>query len=137
MIPCCKLEPKTFFLNSIKKVIIFITWKNDPKIGFSKLYFINCDLISTNGLKESLFENAEYSETKLKLMSEAKKSESKSELKPDTSKMEYRYLGNSGLRVSVLGFGNAVNYRNDKTTVESIFRYGRDIWNGHRRNQFG
>ena len=53
-------------------------------------------------------------------MSEAKKSESKSELKPDISKMEYRYLGNSGLRVSVLGFGNAVNYRNDKTTVESI-----------------
>ena len=53
-------------------------------------------------------------------MSEAKKSESKLELKPDISKMEYRYLGNSGLRVSVLGFGNAVNYRNDKTTVESI-----------------
>ena len=65
MIPCCKLEPKTFFLNSIKKVIIFITWKTDPKFGFSKLYYINCDLISTNGMKESLFENAEYSETKL------------------------------------------------------------------------
>ena len=44
----------------------------------------------------------------------------KTEVKPDISKMEYRYLGNSGLRVSVLGFGNAVNYRNDKTTVESI-----------------
>ena len=44
----------------------------------------------------------------------------KTEMKPDISKMEYRYLGNSGLRVSVLGFGNAVNYRNDKTTVESI-----------------
>ena len=24
--------------------------------------------------------------------------------KPDCSKMEYRYLGNSGLRVSVVGF---------------------------------
>ena len=49
-------------------------------------------------------------------MSELKKQE----VKPDTSKMEYRYLGNSGLRVSVLGFGNAVNYRNDKITVESL-----------------
>ena len=49
-------------------------------------------------------------------MSEQKKPE----VKPDTSKMEYRYLGNSGLRVSVLGFGNAVNYRNDKITVESL-----------------
>jgi len=42
------------------------------------------------------------------------------EVKPDTSKMEYRYLGNSGLRVSILGFGNSVNYRNDKLTAESI-----------------
>ena len=49
-------------------------------------------------------------------MSEQKKAE----IKPDTSKMEYRYLGNSGLRISVLGFGNAVNYRNDKLTTESI-----------------
>ena len=49
-------------------------------------------------------------------MSEQKKPE----IKPDTSKMEYRYLGNSGLRISVLGFGNAVNYRNDKLTTESI-----------------
>ena len=31
-----------------------------------------------------------------------------------------RYLENCGLRVSVLGFGNAVNYHNDKTTVESL-----------------
>lgn len=42
------------------------------------------------------------------------------EVKPDTSKMEYRYLGNSGLRVSILGFGNSVNYRNDKLTAESM-----------------
>ena len=64
-IPCCKLAPKTFVLNSIKKVIIFITWKNDPKIGFNKLYFINCDLVSTNDMRENLFENVEYNENKL------------------------------------------------------------------------
>jgi len=44
----------------------------------------------------------------------------KPETKLETSKMEYRYLGNSGIRVSVLGFGNAVNYRNDKLTVETL-----------------
>ena len=38
--------------------------------------------------------------------------------KPDCSKMEYRYLGNSGLRVSVVGFGNWVNNLNDDTTKE-------------------
>lgn len=64
-IPCCKLAPKTFVLNSIKKVIIFITWKNNPKIGFNKLYFINCDLVSTNDFRENLFENVEYNENKL------------------------------------------------------------------------
>ena len=39
---------------------------------------------------------------------------------PDTSKMEYRYLGNTGLKVSVLGFGNSVNNRDDKLTTESL-----------------
>ena len=38
--------------------------------------------------------------------------------KPDCSKMEYRYLGNSGLRVSVVGFGNWVNNLNDDATKE-------------------
>ena len=65
MIPCCKLNPKTFFLNTIKKVIIYITWKNDEKIGFNKLYFMNCDLISNEGIRENLFLNVEYNENKL------------------------------------------------------------------------
>jgi len=55
----------------------------------------------------------------LKLIKKCQNSK-KTEVKPDTSKMEYRYLGNSGLRVNVLEFGNAVNYRNDKTTVEPL-----------------
>ena len=40
------------------------------------------------------------------------------ENKPDCSKMEYRYLGNSGLRVSVIGFGNWVNNLNDEVSKE-------------------
>ena len=38
--------------------------------------------------------------------------------KPNCSKMEYRYLGNSGLRVSVVGFGNWVNNLNDDLSKE-------------------
>ena len=38
--------------------------------------------------------------------------------KPDCSKMEYRYLGNSGLRVSVVGFGNWVNNLNYEVNKE-------------------
>ena len=65
MIPCCKLDPKTFYLNSIKKVIIYITWINDTKIGFNKLYFMNCDLISTEGMRENIIYGIEYNENKL------------------------------------------------------------------------
>ena len=39
---------------------------------------------------------------------------------PNTSKMEYRYLGNSGLRVSVLGYGNWVNNQDDKLTLDNV-----------------
>ena len=42
--------------------------------------------------------------------------------KPDSSKMEYRYLGNTGLKVSVLGFGNWVNNQNDDTTKECFLK---------------
>ena len=39
---------------------------------------------------------------------------------PDCSKMEYRYLGNSGLKVSVVGFGNWVNNLSDNQNKECI-----------------
>ena len=41
-------------------------------------------------------------------------------MKPDTSKMTYRYLGKTGLRVSVIGWGNWVNNQNDELTKESV-----------------
>ena len=40
--------------------------------------------------------------------------------KPDPSKMEYRYLGPTGLRVSVVSWGNWVNNANDQLTVDSV-----------------
>ena len=42
------------------------------------------------------------------------------QLVPDTTKMEYRYLGNSGLRVSVLSYGNWCEHDDDKRTVECV-----------------
>ena len=40
--------------------------------------------------------------------------------KPDASKMEYRYLGPTGLRVSVVSWGNWVNNSSDKLTLDSV-----------------
>ena len=34
--------------------------------------------------------------------------------------MEYRYLGNTGLKVSVVSFGNFVNWNDDKLSVDSV-----------------
>ena len=41
-------------------------------------------------------------------------------IKPDPTKMEYRTLGNTGLKVSLLSFGNSVNNRDDKLTLDCI-----------------
>ena len=38
----------------------------------------------------------------------------------DSTKMEYRYLGKTGLKVSVLSFGNWVNNDNDQLTKDSV-----------------
>ena len=41
--------------------------------------------------------------------------------KPDPSKMEYRYLGNSGLRVSALGWGSMMmGTDTDENNVNAI-----------------
>ena len=48
--------------------------------------------------------------------------ENKEVHKSDSTKMEYCYLGNTGLKVSVLGFGNWVNNQNDETTKECFLK---------------
>ena len=40
------------------------------------------------------------------------------EMKPATDKMVYSYLGNTGLKVSVLGLGNWLNNKDDSQNVE-------------------
>lgn len=39
---------------------------------------------------------------------------------PNTSKMQYRYLGSSGLRISVFGLGNWINNENDSQTLDCV-----------------
>ena len=48
--------------------------------------------------------------------------------KPDTSKMEYRYLGNSGLRVSALGWGSMMmgsdTHENNVNAIKTLISHG-------------
>ena len=60
----CKLNQKTYEISQVKKVRIYVTSKPDPKKGFSKLYYINCDIFSNNGEQESLFGPIDYTEEK-------------------------------------------------------------------------
>ena len=53
-------------------------------------------------------------------MSEHQEKPPLEETKPDSSKMEYRTLGNTGVKVSLLSFGNSVNNRDDKLTLDCI-----------------
>ena len=60
MIPCCKLNPKSYALKNIQKVRIYVTWQPDPNIGFNKLYCINCEIYSIDGQNEELFSTIKY-----------------------------------------------------------------------------
>ena len=66
IIGCCSFDETTYHLSQIKKVRIFVTWKPDPKIGFNKLYFINCEIYSLEGEKNALFMDIPYEEAKYK-----------------------------------------------------------------------
>ena len=60
----CIFDRKTYFLHGIKNVKIQLTSKDDPKIGFGKLYFINGYIYSQNNECETLFEDIEYTDEK-------------------------------------------------------------------------
>ena len=40
---------------------------------------------------------------------------------PNTSSMEYRYLGNTGIRVSVISFGNMNENDNEGLTLNASY----------------
>ena len=61
LIPCCKLSPrKSYNLTDIEKIRIYVYSIPHPTIGFTKLYFINCEIYSINGDKEILFSDVKY-----------------------------------------------------------------------------
>ena len=63
IIPCCKLSPKkSYNLNEIEKIRIYVHSTPNPTVGFGKLYYINCKIYSKNGGEEYLFSNVEYDE---------------------------------------------------------------------------
>ena len=64
IIGICKLGQKIYEISQVKKVRIYATSKPDPKKGFGKLYYINCDIFSNNGEQESLFGPIDYTEEK-------------------------------------------------------------------------
>ena len=56
---------KIYYFNTIKKVVIYITSKPDPEVGFKRILFLNCDLYSSEGQKENLFKEQNYDEQKV------------------------------------------------------------------------
>ena len=62
---CCRENEKIYYLSQIKKVKIYLSSIPDPKIGFHKKYFINCDVFSLDNALESLFSNIDYSKEKI------------------------------------------------------------------------
>ena len=61
---CCNFDGITYDLKNIKKIRLYATWRPDPKVGFKKLYYMNCEIISLNDESGKLFENIDYDEKK-------------------------------------------------------------------------
>ena len=61
---CCYKNKRTYFLNGVKNVKIQVIAKDDPNIGFGKLYFINGYIYSQNNECETLFKDVEYTNEK-------------------------------------------------------------------------
>ena len=84
----CKLNQKTYEISQVKKVRIYVTSKPDPKKGFGKLYYINCDIFSNNEEQESLFGTIDYTEEKYNKVSKFFEKHLNSEVVPKEVKVE-------------------------------------------------
>ena len=61
---CCVYNKITYFLKDIKNAKILVSSRDDPKIGFSKLYFINGYIYSQNNECRTLFSDIAYTKEK-------------------------------------------------------------------------
>lgn len=64
VISCCLFQRKTYFLKEIKNVKIQVISKDDPKVGFGKLHFINGYIYSQKDECQTLFSYIEYTDEK-------------------------------------------------------------------------
>ena len=89
ILPCCCLcGDKIYFLNTIKKVVIYITSKPDPNYGFKKILFSNCEIVSKDGQKETLFQYQKYDEHHINELQTFFKRYFEIEFKPESTEME-------------------------------------------------
>ena len=88
IIGICKLGQKIYEISQVKKVRIYVTSKPDPKKGFSKLYYINCDIFSNNGEQESLFGPIDYTEEKFNKVSKILEKHLNTEVVPKEVEVE-------------------------------------------------
>ena len=60
VIPCYELNPKSYDLNNIERIRIYVYSTPDPKVAFNKLYYINCEIYISKEIKDLLFGGVRY-----------------------------------------------------------------------------
>ena len=85
---CCRCYERIYYFNTIKKVVIYITSQRDRKVGFKKLLFMNCELVSTDGQKEDVFIWIKYDEHRLNEIQTFFKGYFETEFRPESTEMD-------------------------------------------------
>ncbi len=60
IIPCYELNPKSYDLNNIERIRIYVYSTPDPKVAFNKLYFITGEIYISKEKKDLLFGDVRY-----------------------------------------------------------------------------
>ena len=61
---CCIFDKKSYNFSDIKSAKIQVTSKDDPQVGFGKLYYIDGYIYSYNDECETLFSGLKYTNEK-------------------------------------------------------------------------
>ena len=54
------MNPKSYDLNNIERIRIYVYSTPDPKVAFNKLYYINCEIYISKEIKDLLFGSIRY-----------------------------------------------------------------------------
>ena len=57
-------EKKIYDYSQIKRIKLYLSSRQDEERPFDRLYFMNCDIFSFDGLQDSLFSSLNYDESK-------------------------------------------------------------------------